>query len=96
MNKIAVFTTLTAAAIIALSAVTAPAAVSAAPLDVNVQVSGYLPAPPGVHVYVDAGRPYYMERDRRVYVERDRRNHKHKHRHGHGDRECEDHGPGKH
>jgi hypothetical protein len=38
--------------------------------DVSVNISGYLPAPPGVAIRVDAGRPYYVERDRRVYMER--------------------------
>ena len=37
----------------------------------NGHVDGYLPAPPGVHVLVDSGRPYYVERDRRVYIERE-------------------------
>jgi hypothetical protein len=37
---------------------------------VNVTVDGYLPAPPGVQVRVDSGRPYYVERDRRVYMEK--------------------------
>lgn len=40
--------------------------------NVNVRVNGYLPAPPGVHVMVDSGRPYYVERERRVYMERER------------------------
>ena len=44
--------------------------------EVNVQVNGYLPAPPGVYVRMDAGRPYYMERDRRVYMERERPRHR--------------------
>jgi hypothetical protein len=38
--------------------------------NVNVNISGYLPPPPGVYVRVDAGRPYYVEHDRRVYMER--------------------------
>jgi len=42
--------------------------------NVNVSVNGYLPAPPGVHVMIDSGRPYYVERDRRVYMERERPN----------------------
>jgi hypothetical protein len=41
--------------------------------DVNVQINGYLPAPQGVNVLVDSGRPYYVERDRRIYLERDQR-----------------------
>jgi hypothetical protein len=40
--------------------------------NVNVRVDGFLPAPPGVHVQMDSGRPYYVERDRRVYMERER------------------------
>jgi hypothetical protein len=40
--------------------------------NVNVHVNGFLPAPPGVHVMMDSGRPYYVERDRRVYMERER------------------------
>jgi len=40
--------------------------------NVNVRVNGFLPAPPGVHVMIDSGRPYYVERDRRVYMERER------------------------
>lgn len=39
---------------------------------VNVHVNGYVPAPPGVNVQIDSGRPYYVERDRRVYMERER------------------------
>jgi hypothetical protein len=46
---------------------------------VNVQVNGYLPAPPGVVVRVDSGRPYYVERDRRVYMEREPEHYKKKH-----------------
>ena len=47
---------------------------------VNVSVNGYLPAPPGVVVRVDAGRPYYIEHERRVYIERERPRH-HRSRH---------------
>lgn len=43
--------------------------------NVDVHVSGYLPAPPGVIVRVDAGRPYYVEHERRVYIERERPRH---------------------
>jgi len=56
---------------------------------VNVSVNGYLPAPPGVHVMIDSGRPYYVERDRRVYMERERpakHYKKHKKHHKHHDR----------
>lgn len=49
---------------------------------VNVHVTGYLPAPPGVHVQMDAGRPYYVQSDRRVYIEKEgpRKHDKHKHK----------------
>ncbi|MFZ3207402.1 MAG: hypothetical protein WA140_01030 [Geobacteraceae bacterium] len=40
--------------------------------NVNVRIEGYLPAPPGVNIQIDAGRPYYVERDRRIYIERER------------------------
>ena len=43
---------------------------SAEAANVDVNISGFLPAPPGVFVQVDAGRPYYVEHDRRVYMER--------------------------
>ena len=58
--------------------------------NVNVRVNGYVPAPPGVNVMVDSGRPYYVERDRRVYMEREPRHYKKYKRHhrdhdrGHG------------
>ena len=42
------------------------------PPNVSVNINGFLPAPPGVHVMIDSGRPYYVERDRRVYMERER------------------------
>lgn len=37
---------------------------------VNVRIDGYLPAPPGVQVQIDSGRPYYVERNQRVYMEK--------------------------
>ena len=56
--------------------------------NVNVSVNGYLPAPPGVNVQIDAGRPYYVEGERRVYMERERpARHYNKHKKHH-----EDHG----
>jgi len=39
---------------------------------VDVRIQGYVPAPPGVNVRIDAGRPYYVQRDRVVYMERER------------------------
>lgn len=47
--------------------------------NVSVNISGFLPAPPGVSIYVDAGRPYYVERERRVYMERRPAKHYRKH-----------------
>lgn len=61
---------------------------------VNVHVSGYLPAPPGVTIQIDAGRPYYVESNRRVYMERERpaKHHKHKHhKHKHHKKEKKHH-----
>lgn len=51
--------------------------------NVDVHINGYLPAPPGVFVQMDAGRPYYVQSDRRVYIEREKpyKNHKNKKRH---------------
>jgi len=46
---------------------------------VNIQVNGYLPAPPGVRIYSADDRPYYMggdRHDRRVYLEKDRKHEK--------------------
>ena len=53
----------------------------------NVRIDGYLPAPPGVTIHLDAGRPYYIEKNRRVYVEKKQKHDKGKHRgrkNGHG------------
>jgi hypothetical protein len=91
MKRASIARVVSAAALVCSLA--APAAVFAG-ADVNVSINGYLPAPPGVHVYVDSGRPYYIERERRVYIEKDPgyRRHRHdrgRHRgwekgHGHG------------
>ena len=58
----------------------------AASVDVN--INGFLPAPPGVFVQVDAGRPYYVQNERRVYMERrpdkHRRHFKEKQHHDNG------------
>jgi hypothetical protein len=59
---------------------------------VDVRIQGYVPAPPGVNVRIDAGRPYYVQRDRVVYMERERPvEHRHykkhkKHKRHHDDR----------
>ena len=62
--------------------------------NVSVNVNGFLPAPPGVHVMIDSGRPYYVERDRRVYMERDHRHYKKykKHHRNNGRGHDHDHG----
>ena len=49
--------------------------------NVNVRIDGFLPAPPGVHVQMDSGRPYYVERERRVYMVEDRSSRHYKDRH---------------
>ena len=49
--------------------------------NVSVNVNGYVPAPPGVNVQIDSGRPYYVESNRRVYMERERPAKHHKKRH---------------
>jgi hypothetical protein len=87
MNKRSIFTALVTAALLTSAAL--PGLALAAPVDVNINLNGYLPAPPGVHVFVDAGRPYYVERGHRVYMEKDRRHHR---KHGHEYREHEDRG----
>ena len=62
--------------------------------NVSVSINGYLPAPPGVFIQLDAGRPYYVERERRIYMEkrpvkrhkREKKDHDdHGHNHGHND-----------
>lgn len=52
------------------TAFTVPAA-DAGPVNVDIRLTGYLPAPPGVHIYFEAGRPYYIENHRRVYIEKE-------------------------
>ena len=54
---------------------------------VNVNINGYLPAPPGVQVILAGGRPCYREGGRVVYLEKDKRHHKHKRGHAYGHRE---------
>jgi hypothetical protein len=97
MRKFSLFATIITVTVIALSSVTVPTAGFAADVGVNVQINGYLPAPPGVHIYMDAGRPYYVERDRRVYIEKDRKykkpkKYKDKHHKEHEYRGHDDHG----
>ena len=49
--------------------------------NVNILISGYLPAPPGVTVQIYGGRPYYVEHGHRVYLQKKRHG---KHHKGHG------------
>lgn len=66
--------------VLMLTAVLASFAIgNAEAANVSVNINGYLPAPPGVAIRVDAGRPYYVERDRRVYMERRPSKHYRKH-----------------
>lgn len=59
--------------------------------NVSVSINGYVPAPVGVYILHDSGRPYYVERDRRIYLKERPAKHHHKkkhhkdrgHKHGH-------------
>lgn len=77
--------TITAAVCAAALLVAASAAIAGT--DVSVSISGYLPAPPGVHVYIDGGRPCYREGTRVVYLERDPHYHKRHRGHAYGHRD---------
>jgi len=75
----------------------APPGLPGAP-NVSVNLNGFLPAPPGVHVLVDSGRPYYVESDRRVYIERRPAKHykkKHYKKHHKHDDDYDDHDHGR-
>jgi hypothetical protein len=55
--------------------------------NVSVSINDYVPAPPGVFILYDAGRPYYVEREQRIYMV-EKPKHKNHHRdkgrkHGH-------------
>lgn len=76
MRKQSILPMMMTAAALAFFSVTAPTAGFAA---VNVQVSAYLPTPPGVGVYLGAGAPMYPEREQVIYVEKERK-HKNKRR----------------
>lgn len=89
MRKKALFPMMMTAAALACFSATAPTAGFAAP--VNVQVTAYLPTPPGVGVYLGAAAPMYPESERMVYVERERR-YKEKRRHKHKNWEHEERG----
>lgn len=64
--------------------------------NVSVSINGFLPAPPGVHVLIDSGRPYYVERDRRVYIERERPTRRYKKYKKHHEDRGRGHGHGRH
>jgi len=56
--------------------------------NVSVSINGYLPAPPGVVVLIDSGRPYYVENEQRIYMKekpaKQKKHHKDNgHKHGH-------------
>jgi len=65
----------------AACALLASPAASSARTDVQVNINGYLPAPPGVVVQVSSGRPYYVEQGQRVYLVRDKHHHGKKRHH---------------
>jgi hypothetical protein len=68
-------------------ALTMAASNAIAGTSVNVNINGYLPAPPGVQVVLAGGRPCYREDGRVVYLERDKRHPKHRRGHSYGHRE---------
>lgn len=55
--------------------------------NVSVSINGYMPAPPGVFIQLDAGRPYYIEREQRIYIKEKPAKH-----HGYEKNHHEDHG----
>lgn len=85
---------LTLAVATAASFAFAPQASHASGVDLNIQLGAYIPAPPGVRIYVDAGRPYYVENHRRVYMKK--RDHEDNGRHrGHEKKDGHGKGHGK-
>ncbi len=68
----------TSLAVLALTCfmLAAPTTSHSGTLGVNIQLNGYLPAPPGVHIYYDSGRPYYVENHQRVYLEKKEKDHR--------------------
>ena len=57
--------------------------------NVSVSINGYLPAPAGVIVLLDSGRPYYVERGQRIYIKekpaKQKKHHDNGRKHGHDD-----------
>ena len=70
MNKKLLITTTAAAALIVSLGIHRPDPACAGPVDISIQLGAYLPAPPGVSIHVEAGRPYYVENNRRVYMKK--------------------------
>ncbi|UPU34573.1 hypothetical protein M1B72_14080 [Geomonas paludis] len=70
------------AALCVLCAATAPTA-QAGSVGVSINLNGYLPAPPGVHIYYDSGRPYYVENHQRVYLKKGKEHHDNGKKKGH-------------
>jgi hypothetical protein len=61
--------------------------------NVSVSINGYLPAPPGVYILYDTGRPYYVEREERIYIKERPAEHRHgkkKHHKNHGHKDDHD------
>ena len=72
-------TSLAAAITLACFMLAAPTTGHCGTVGVNIQLNGYLPAPPGVHIYYESGRPYYVENHQRVYLKKKEKAH-----HDHG------------
>jgi len=70
MNSKLFATTMAAAAMLASLGVHGPDPACAGPVDISIQLGAYLPAPPGVRIRIEAGRPYYVENNRRVYMKK--------------------------
>uniref|UniRef100_C6E4Z6 Uncharacterized protein n=1 Tax=Geobacter sp. (strain M21) TaxID=443144 RepID=C6E4Z6_GEOSM len=83
-----------AVAAAATFAVTTTEKAQAGSVDLNIQLGAYIPAPPGVRIYVEAGRPYYVENHRRVYMKKKHHEDRGKHR-GHDKGEDRGKGHGK-
>ena len=80
MNKKLLTTTTAAAALIVSLGIHRPDPACAGPVDISIQLDAYLPAPPGVSIHVEAGRPYYVENNRRVYMKKKSKGDRGKHR----------------
>lgn len=74
-----------AAAVITFAPTEARAIISAqiSTPNVSVSINGYLPAPPGVFIQLDAGRPYYIEREQRIYIQEKPAKHDKEEKHHH-------------